>query len=130
MSQIHALDSQIKHLGGEGHKVVDDASCMKLREVHEACALNISDTWFLPILFRKVLTGIEVNNVHSDEWMHHVVIKDKGAALVNFDFNTLSALAVQLILLLEFEKGLCRLNLRARRWSLAEAAEHRLADSI
>ena len=103
---------------------------MKLREVHEACALNISDTWLLPILFREVLAGIEVNNVHSDERMHHVVIKDKGTTLINFNFNTLSSLAVQLILLLEFEKGLCRLNLRARRWSLAEAAEHRLADSI
>lgn len=76
---------------------------MKLREVHEACALNISDTWLLPILFREVLAGIEVNNVHSDERMHHVVIKDKGAALVNFDFNTLSALAIKLILLLKFE---------------------------
>jgi hypothetical protein len=103
---------------------------MKLREVHEACALNISDTWLLSILFSEVLAGIEVNNVHSDKRMDHVVIKDKGAALVNFDFNTLSTLTVQLILLLEFEQGLCRLNLRARRRSLAEAAEHRLADSI
>lgn len=76
---------------------------MKLREVHEACAFNISDTWLLPILFREVFAGIEVNNVHSDKRMRHVVIKDKGAALVNFDFNTLSALAVQLILLLKFE---------------------------
>lgn len=68
--------------------------------------------------------------MHSNERMHHVMIKDKGTALANFDFNTLSALAIQLILLLKFEKGLCRLNLRARRRSLAEAAENRLADSI
>jgi hypothetical protein len=80
---------------------------MKLREVHEACALNISDTWLLSILFSEVLAGIEVNNVHSDERMDHVVIKDKGAALANFDFNTLSTLAFQLILLLKFKQGLC-----------------------
>ena len=76
---------------------------MKLGEVHEACTLNISDTWLLPILFREILAGIEINNVHANERMHHVMIKDKGAALVNFDFDTLSTLAIQLVLLLEFE---------------------------
>jgi len=67
---------------------------MKLGEVHEACTLNISDTWLLPILFREILAGIEINNVDADERMHHVMIKDKGAALVNFDFNALSTLAI------------------------------------
>lgn len=76
---------------------------MKLGEVHEACTLNNSDTWLLPILFCEILAGIEINNVHANERMHHVMIKDKGAALVNFDFNALSALAIQLILFLEFE---------------------------
>ena len=76
---------------------------MKLGEVHEACALNISDTWLLPILFREILASIEINNVHADERVHHVMIKDKGSALVNFDFYALSALAIQLILFLEFE---------------------------
>jgi hypothetical protein len=76
---------------------------MKLCEVHEACALNISDTWLLTILFREILASIEINNVHSNERMNHVMIEDKGAALVNFDFDTLSTLAIQLVLLLKFE---------------------------
>lgn len=76
---------------------------MKLGEVHEACTLNISDSWLLPILFCEILAGIEINNVHANERMHHVMIKDKGAALVNFDFDALSALAIQLILFLKFE---------------------------
>lgn len=76
---------------------------MKLGEIHEACALNISDTWLLPILFGEILASIKINNVHANERMHHVMIKDKGTALVNLDFDTLSALAIQLILFLEFE---------------------------
>jgi hypothetical protein len=76
---------------------------MKLCEVHEACALNISDTWPLTILFREILASIEINNVHSNERMNHVMIEDKGAALVNFDFDTLSTLAIQLVLFLEFK---------------------------
>ena len=103
MSQIHALDSQIKHLCGERHQVVDDGSCMKLGEVHETRTLIISDTWLLPILFREVLASIEIDNVHADKRMHHVMIKDKGTALVNFDFNTLSTLTTQLLLFFEFE---------------------------
>ena len=76
---------------------------MKFCEVHETCTLNVSDTWLLPILFRKILAGIEINNVHANERMNHVVIKYKGAALTNFYFYTLSALAIQLVLFLEFE---------------------------
>jgi hypothetical protein len=76
---------------------------MKLCEVHEACALNISDTWLLTILFREILASIEINNVYSNERMNHVMIEDKGAALVNFDFDTLSTLAIQLVLFLEFK---------------------------
>lgn len=76
---------------------------MKFCEVHEACALNISDTWLLTILFREILASIEINNVHSNERMNHVMIEDKGAALVNFDFDTLSTLAIQLVLFLEFK---------------------------
>jgi hypothetical protein len=76
---------------------------MKLGEVHEACALNITYTWLLPVLFGEILASIKINNVHANERMHHVMIKDKGAALVNFDFDTLSTLAIQLILFLEFK---------------------------
>ena len=76
---------------------------MKLCEVHEACTLNICDTRLLPILFCEILASIEINNVHANERMHHVMIKDKGTALVNLDFYTLSALAIQLILFLKFE---------------------------
>ena len=103
MSQIHALDSQIKHLCGERHQVVDDASCMKLGEVNETRTLIISDTWLLPILFCEILARIEINNVQADERMHHVMVKDKGTALINFDFQTLSTLTIQLILFFEFE---------------------------